>query len=349
MRNHQDFRLKNAIKDRIENLGILAKNFEAVYDNWIENLRRFRHECSLLKLVSNRQIMFLIILLRTSASPDSIRHRFLEKIFSFKDLQHPVEEENQYALQCLMHYLRSLRIHRGYFSDEQVNSLYAKHQIEASVPVELCLNRLAQFLRDLFGDERELFKDSNSPDDYNQQYLVVVNPSSHIPEKITLEHQFDMQTCCVLLNIFRHRLPATYQILWASDATIDDIELFFVRIRAFPSLIFVIMNIDQMHHRLREILFNEQTRLTRDAQAHGTVYYFSRELNNSRKGLREFHIKSDWKDPKQTYRHLLSLQKSQSSLLDIRMVYGTAGIGKQLSGYSLVFSPMDSYRKNPSN
>ena len=336
MRNHQDFRLENAIKDRIENLGILAKNFEAVHDNWMENLRRFRHECSLLKLFSNRQIMFLIILLRTSASPDSIRHRFLKKIFSFKDLQHPVEEENQYALQCLMHYLRSLRIHRGDFFDEQVNRLYANYQIEASAPIELCLKRLSQFLRDLFGDGRELLEGSDSPDDYNQQYLVAFNPLPHASEKITLEHQFDMQTCCVLLNIFRHRLPATYQILWASDATIDDIELFFARIRAFPSLIFVIMNIDQMHHRLREILFNEQTRLTREAQAHGTVYYFSRELANTRKGLREFHIKSEWKDPKQTYRHLLSLQKSRSSLLDIQIVYGTAGIGKQSLRYSLV-------------
>lgn len=328
LRNQQDVRLENAIEERIGNLGILAKNFERGHEIWMGNLRRFRHECSLLKLFSNRQIMFLIILLRTSDSPESIRHRFLMKMFSFNDYHHLIDQENQYALQCLMHYLRSLRIHRVDFSDRHLNDLYAKYQIKGDVPVEKCLENLTKFLRDLFDDGRELREGSDAPDESNQQYLIAFNPSAHLAEGITLEHQFDMQTCCVLLNIFRQRFPATYQILWASDATIDDIELFFARIREFPSLTFAIMNIDQMHHRLREHLLNEQTRLTRDGQTHGTVYYFSRELTNTRKGLREFPIKPDWKDPKQTNRHVQSLQKSRSYLPTIRMVTGTAGIGK---------------------
>ena len=329
LRNHQDIRLENAIKTRIEGLEILAKTFEARYDGWIELLRRFREECSLLKLFSNRQIMFLIILLRTSASTESIRHRFLKKFFSFKNLNQQTDEEHQYAVQCLMHYFRSLRIHRGDFSHEEIFNLYTANHIESSTSIDQCLKNLSRFLRDLFHDLRELFNPGNSMEDNHQQYLVTLNPSQRTSETMTLEHQFDTQTCCILLNIFRNRLPATYQILWSSIVTEEDIQMFFARIRAFPGLTFVIMNIDQMHHRLREILFNEQALLARDGQAHGTVYYFSRELTTTRKGLREFHLPADCKNPKEIYRQLISLfQKSQSRLPEISMIYGTAGIGK---------------------
>jgi hypothetical protein len=89
------------------------------------------------------------------------------------------------------------------------------------------------------------------------------------------------------------------------------------------------MDIDKMHHRLREFLLNEQDSLTRSQESHGIVYYFSRELTISRNGLKEFHIPEQYKNPKQTYKQLIALfQKQQFILPEIEIVYGKAGIGK---------------------
>jgi hypothetical protein len=83
-----------------------------------------------------------------------------------------------------------------------------------------------------------------------------------------------------------------------------------------------------MHHRLRELLLNEQDLLTHE-QEHGTVYYFSRELTTSRKGLREFQIPEEYRNPNQTYTQLMTLfQKQQSILPQMQIIYGTAGIGE---------------------
>jgi hypothetical protein len=271
--------------------------------------------------------MFLVILLRTSVASNSIRNRFLKNLFSFKDLNNQNDEEQKLAIQCLMHYLRSLRINSGDLSYQNVFNLYTKHQIESSLNVGLCLKKLCEFLSDLFHNGQELFQENNTGHN-KQQYLVILNPIQQIPNKVTFEHDFDMNTCCILLNIFNDRLPSSYQILWCSNVTDEDIHLFFSRIRTFCSLIFVVMDIDKMHHRLREVLLKEQDALTRE-QAHGTVYYFSRELTTYRKGLRELQIPTKYRNPNQTYAQLMTLfQKHQSTLPNIQIIYGTAGIGK---------------------
>jgi hypothetical protein len=259
--------------------------------------------------------MFLIILLR----PDAIRNRLLKHLFTSKD----INNEEKLSIQCLIHYLRSLRIHSYNLSDDYIHDLYTKHHIESNSSVDLCLKKLSQFLNDLFVNHDELFEDNQD----NQQYLIKLNP-------IEGNNDFDMSTCCVLLNIFHQRLPASYQILWCSDITDEDIHLFFSRIRTFRFLTFVIMDIDKMHHHLREILLNEQDLLAREQIPHGIVYYFSRDFITSRKGLREFQIPTNYTHPKETLTHLMTLfQKHQSMLPRIQIIYGAASIGR--SSYSL--------------
>jgi hypothetical protein len=268
--------------------------------------------------------MFIIILLRTS----TIRNRCLKKLFSFKDLNNQNDEEQKLTIQCLIYYLSSLRINSCDLSYNNILNLYTTYQIDSGSNTDLCLKKLSLFLKDLFRNEQDLFRENNTEND-NLQYLVTLNPIQRTNDKITFEHDFDMDTCCILLNIFNNRLPSSYQILWCSNVTDEDIYLFFSRIRTFRYLTFVIMDIDKMHHRLRELLLNQQDLLTRQQGEHGTVYYFSRELTTCRKGLREFQIPVKYRNPNQTYIQLMTLFRKQQSILpEIQIIYGTAGIGE---------------------
>jgi hypothetical protein len=316
-RDNRNAQLEHAVKIRTDNLEFVYDKLNEISKNWTQNLEKYRQECSLLKLFSNRQIMVLIILLRTS--PNSIRSRFLKKLYSFRNLNNQTEEEYQLTLQCLKHYLSSLRLQQ---SDDLAN-IYQKHQIEPGSSTESCLKKLCLFLQDLFHNGNELMERRGMIDE-NQQYLVTLNS---IEKNSSTD--LDMNTFCILLNIFNNRLPASYQILWCSIATIEDIELFFSRIRTFHYLIFVIMDIDKMNHRLRETLLTKQDLLTRDKVQHGTVYYFSNELTTSRNGLREFHIPAKYRIPNQTHKQLLTLfQRDKLAQPQIHIVYGAAGIGE---------------------
>lgn len=318
-RDNSTVLLEQAVKTRTDNLykGVHQKLTE-VYENWILNLERIRKQCVLLKLFSNRQIMILILLLRQSTSPNSTRIRFLKNLYSFRTLTDQAEEEQQFILHCLKHYLSSLRLRQ---SNELIN-VYQKHQITAGANTEVCLKTLANFLQELFHNGDELMQKPRTIDN-SQQYLVTLNP---IDNK---DSNLDMNTFCILLNIFNQRLPAPFQILWCSTATLEDIELFFDRIRTFRYLIFVVMDIDKMNHRLREILFNHQDLLTRDQIEHGTVFYFSKELTTSRHGIREFSIPPKYRDAKQTYAQLRTLlQRDRQTLAEIQIIGGDAGIGE---------------------
>jgi hypothetical protein len=327
-RNNQNARLEQIVKTRVDNLEFIYRKLNDIYNNWIQNLEKYRQEYFLLKLFSNRQIMILIILLRTSVIQNSIRNRFLKKLFSFKNLNNQNNEEYQLTIQCLKHYLLSLKIKQSDLSYDNISHAYEKYQIESGSNTDLCLKKLCLFLQDLFNNGNELMEKRIMIDE-NQQYLVTLDSKQRSRDIISFEHDLDMNTFCILLNIFNNRLPSSYQILWCSIATAEDIQLFFSRIRTFRYLIFVIMDIDKMHHRLRELLLNEQNLLTRGQEPHGTVYYFSRELTTSRNGLREFPIPAQYRNPNHTYKQLIALfQRQQSVLPQIQIIYGKAGIGK---------------------
>ncbi len=320
--------MKRAVKTRTDNLELIYRALETAYDIWMTSLERYRQDSRLLNLFSNRQIMILVILLTTSTTQNQIKCHFLEKLSLSKDVIHHKEKELKLTIQCLIHYLRSLKMHDCDLSETNVSLLYETYKIEPNANAETSLKKLSQFLRELFNNGKELFQ-KNILINENQQYLVTPNTMKHASEKIPLEHDLDMDSCCILLNLFNDRLPSVYQILWCSIVNEDDIRLFFSRIRTFRYLIFVVMDIDKMHHRLREILLNEQDALTRQEQPHGPVYYFSRELTISRKGLRPFHITPRFRDPRQIYTQLVRLfQQNNWIQPQIQIIYGTAGIGK---------------------
>ena len=335
------------MKTRTDNLELIYRSLEIAYNMWITNLKQYRQDSCLLNLFSNRQIMILIILLTTTTTQNQIKCHFLEKLSLSKDVIHYKEKELKLTIQYLIHYLRSLKIHDCDLSEDNVSHLYDTYKIEPNSNAETGLKKLSQFLQKLFNNGKELLQ-RNSLINENQQYLVTPNTTRNTPEKIPFEHDLDMDTCCILLNLFNNRLPSVYQILWCSIATEDDIHLFFSRIRTFRYLIFVIMDIDKMHHRLREILLNEQDALTRQEKAHGPVYFFSRELTTSRKGLRLFHIPPRYRDSHQTYAKLVELfQQNRWVQPQIQIIYGTAGIGKFIS-FASSFKNIYLYRKNSS-
>ncbi|CAF3815136.1 unnamed protein product, partial [Rotaria magnacalcarata] len=324
--SHVDPLISNAIRNRIQNLETIYTSLKAAHDRWIQCLKKHRESCQLLKLFSNHEIMILIILLRTSNTLNPVRIRFLKQIFEFKTSNEQQDIEQKFAIHCLEHYLRSLRISQENLS---IDHLYDKHQIKPDTNIDSCLTQLSKFFDDAFQNKGKIFQERQMHDE-NEQYIVRINRSSAVAtDNASFLHDLDLNTCCILLNIFQNQLPASYQILWCTNATEDNVNLFFSRIRTFPALTFVIMDIDKMQYRLREILLNEQYALTQQQDKHGRVFYFSHELTVTRKGLREFPIPAKYKDPFASYHHILDLfKKHKIELSDIHTVYGTAGIGK---------------------
>ena len=319
--------LKLAIKERVAGLQVILREMKEDYDSWLKNLKESRNQCPLLMLYSNHEIMTLILLLQKSTDPHSIRKLFLKRLYAFKDANQQ-KQEDEYAFHTLLHYLRSLRVSRLYSNMDQLKQLFALSQVEPETEIEVCLRKLGEFIQTAFRDEQRSLT-SFTGIDKSQQYIVRMKSlASTGRDAASFELSLDRDTYCVILNLFHNQLPASYQILWCSNATATDIELFFARIRAFPSLIFVVLDIDRMHHSLRETLFNEQDSLTKE-KSHGTVYYFSEEISTARKVLREFHIPSAYRDPEPVYRLVMELFRSQRiPSPSLRVIYGEPGVGK---------------------
>ena len=325
--NIDEQELEEIIRERTNDFKVIYRGFQTDYDRWIRDLEKYRHENRLLKLFSNHQIMIMIILLTTPSTQNPIQSRFLEKLFSVKNLLHKKDEQFRLTLLCLIHYFQSLRINDCNLSIDHITSLYKKYQLEQGSPIDISLRHLSQLLKELFNDGKDLFLKKSIVQE-NQQYLVILNPSER---KTCIENDLDMDACCILLSIFNDRLPADYQILWCSIATENDIRLFFTRVKTFHYLTFAVMDIEKMHHRLRQLLLNEQDQLTKQSEPHATIYYFSREMNSWGKGLRSFYIKAKDRNPQQIYSQLKTLFRQKMS--HIQIVYGVAGIGMFLSDH----------------
>jgi hypothetical protein len=268
--------------------------------------------------------MIMIILLTIPTTQNQIQRKFLEKLFLLKQL----DKQFNLTILCLIHYLQSLRIINDCnLSIDNITNLYKKYQIEQGTSTDTSLKQLCQFLKEVFNNGKELLI-KNTINNENQQYLITLNS----PSPSSNENDFNMDIFCILINIFNDRLPADYQILWCSISTADDIRLFFSRVRTFRYLTFVVMDIDKMHHRLRELLLNEQDLLAKQSEPHGPVYYFSREVTLCRKVLRPFYITPKHRNPSQTYLHLITLmRKFNFPLPQIQIIYGTTGIGIYIS------------------
>ncbi|CAF1245410.1 unnamed protein product, partial [Rotaria sordida] len=326
--------LKQEIEDRTKYFQAKFTKFEVDYEIWTKDLEESRCRSPLLKLFSNHQIMIMFILLTISTIENEVQRKFLEKLFLLENLKNHIEKQYNITILCLIHYLQSLRIKNSNLSKENIIKLYDKYKMEyhhsKNEDLQLQnLQKLCSFLEDLFNKGKELFEKNENINE-NQQFLITSNSREQIQDKkIEIENDFDLDTCCILLNIFNNRLPADYQILWCSISTEDDIRLFFSRVRTFSYLTFVVMDIDKMHHRLRELLLNEQHSLAKQSERHGTIYYFSKELISSRKGLRPFYIKPHDRNPLQTFSKFKELFKEYNyPLPNIHIIYGTAGIGK---------------------
>jgi hypothetical protein len=116
-------------------------------------------------------------------------------------------------------------------------------------------------------------------------------------------------------------------------------------------MVFIIMGIDQMHPRLREVLLNEQDLLTKCREPHGIVYYFSCELTTYRRGLKFFHVPPAYRNARQTHAKLTQLfQQTKRVVPEIRIICGKEGSGKFPD---LIFSKNDLIaflsRQNSSN
>jgi hypothetical protein len=319
--------LKRLVEKQTEQLHLIHQQTVINHKLWLDNLEGYRKLTRLLQLFSNRQVMILIILLTKSTADNRMKRNFLKKLHCKSDRDFSDDQELQLTIQSLRHYLRSLRLSTCDLSVENIQRLYNKHQIPNRSNGESCLQKLSAFLKELLNDGRELFIERTSIHD-NQQYLVTLTHKDQPTEPNPLDHDLDMETFSILVNILNHRLPASFQILWCSRATEDDIRLFFSRIQTFCHLSFVIMDIDKMHHRLREILFNEQDALTKSDRPHGEVYYFSRELT-SRKGLRPYLLTPQIRNPIVTNQKLNELfQRNNLIKPRLRVICGKAGIGK---------------------
>jgi Cdc6-like AAA superfamily ATPase len=272
----------------------------------------------------------MITLLTTPAKQHKIKRYFLEKLCSSVNIDYREDYEMKLTVQCLAHYLRSLRLNNCDLSNENLSRLCMLYKIESFKDDSEFLKKLCQFLQELFANAKELFSnDGILPD--NQQYLVTLNLAQEEANITQLDHDFDMKVCCVLLNIFNNRLPSFYQILWCSSATEDDIQLFFSRVRTFHNLTFAVLDIDKMHHRLREQLLDQQSSLMQHQEHHGSVYYFTQEITACQKELRSFPMTQQYQDPKKTYTQLAKLFKNDNNKQpDIQIICGKPGVGKSI-------------------
>ncbi|CAF0974019.1 unnamed protein product [Didymodactylos carnosus] len=103
-----------------------------------------------------------------------------------------------------------------------------------------------------------------------------------------------------------------------------DMETWF---RTFTHLIFIVLDIDKMHHRVRELLLNEQDSLSRQNIQHAEVYYFSRELT-CRKGMKPYIILRTVNADVARSQLNKNFYQFVSVPPKIRVIVGAAGIGK---------------------
>lgn len=322
--------LQDLIQERTQDFESIYLLLEKTYECWMKDLAKHRHTNKLFQLLSNRQIMIMIILLTNSPTHQRHREHLYRRTISLDDSSNGRIDQAQFSVLLLTHYLAFFRIDDGGLSEDKVRRLYKQFEIEADSSTDSSLRQLSRFLEEVFQPAPTLFV-KNSLVHESEQYLVVCNAEKQQRPIATDGFYWQSDQYCILLNLFRDRLPANYQILWGSIATEDDIELFFKRVRTFCGLVFVVMEFDTMHPRLRAIVLREQSLLARREQSHAPVYYFSDETTCASKYLRRFHVGPKYRDRHETLAHFTKLsQYHNMHLPDIQIICGTTGVGKDI-------------------
>lgn len=311
----------------------ICQRLERNFTDWIDRLEKWRNRNSSFKFFSNRQIMNLIILLIHPTDIHRIKKQLFQKFYSTISINFDDETIIELTIVSLAYYLRSLPIDEIESFESTIEDFYKTCQLQPDANVDACLMQLDHFLQEFFTSTKQTLQ-KPIQDTEGEQYLVPLNFISRTSERKSSECTLDVDIFCILFNLFADRLPSIYQILWCSEINADEIRLFFSRIRTFSNLIFVIMEIDQMHPRLREVLLTEQDLLSKCREPYGIVYYFSRELTTYRRGLKFFQIPSAYRHVRQTYTKLTRLSKK--ILPEIRIICGKEGAGKSLPRFDTI-------------
>ena len=334
-RENQDIyrtEIEDIVQTRINYFMKILERLEREYKDWIDALEEWRNESSLLSLFSNRQIMNMIILLTKSTPSYQVKHQLFKKLYLSDEANGCRDNDDDITTYItaysLADYLRSLPINDYDRLENMEPDLYKKYELEHNLKVDASLMHLNGFLAE-FSDCLQPTIPKHSMNDETRQYLIALNSNHQKSDKKSLEYTFSADTFYTLLNLFEHRLPSAAQILWCSEANEEDIHLFFRRIRTFSTMVFIIMDIDKMHSRLREVLLNEQDLLTKYREPHGIVYYFSRELTMYRRGLKSYRVNPTDRDARPTYSKLNQLfEQTKRMPPEIRIICGDEGTGK---------------------
>lgn len=329
-RENQDINrteIEDFVQSRINDFTKILERLERGYKDWIDTLEEWRNKSSLLSLFSNRQIMNMIILLTKPTSSYQVKHQLFKKLYLTNKANSGRNIDDgmisSIAAYSLAYYLRSLPINNYDTFEDMKSELHKRYEIDYNLTVDESLKHLNGFLAE-FSDSLELAITNYPINDESRQYLIALNSNQQKSDNKSFEYTFSKDTVYTLLNLFEHQLPSVAQILWCSQTNEEDIHLFFRRIRTFSNMIFIVMDIDKMHYRLREVLLTEQDSLTKYREPHGIVYYFSLELTMYRRGLKLYHVPPT--DHNVKLNQLFEQTKRVSP--EIRIICGDEGTGK---------------------
>ncbi|CAF1244594.1 unnamed protein product [Didymodactylos carnosus] len=292
--NQKQEELKIYVENCTRKVESYCISLDHAVNDWIHLLDEYRMSHILLNFYSNRQIMIMLILL----TPNITRRQFLSKLYinhSWNQNEPQLtQQENELIFECLNHYLQSVRICESVNLSGSRNITKLIQQNQTDVSTKTCLTNLCVFLAGALSYNKQ------KPNHYNtittstnvssvtkEQYLIKLN--THDVCSSSFDQTMDEETISTILNVFNNNFPCAFQILSGSTASEEDIVLFFKKIRIFVSETFIALDIDNMHHRLREILLTKQNELSKTMEPHAKVYYFSRHLI-AQKGMKPWFI-----------------------------------------------------------
>lgn len=316
--------VRNILNRCIQEFESVLKKLEEDQCDWLKILDDCRSKVSVMQLFSNRQIMILLILLTKSDDKNQTKRDFLKTLdYTTETNRMDDKQQELLTIKCFQHYLKSICTSCQDVSSRSIRRCYAKHRIDQHSDINQALEILSRFVNESFEYNPKNFERGISHYQ-NQQYLVTSSTKESINQT---ETYLDVNTFSMMIHIFHDYVPSSFQILWCSQVCEEDIRLFFKRIQTFHDKKFILMEIDKLNNRLREVLFNEQYTLQCSSEKYGEVYYFSRELKSIR-GLRTYSFAEQFPSDAshRTIEKILGDDKRKSPQLHV--ICGKSSVGK---------------------